>query len=82
MLGNLFAKLKRSKAEIAWRFDGTKVTVEKGRTAGSTSSDLADVLEGRGKSEVHFIANGRFEFFGDIPPALHQQIRNVLSQVT
>lgn len=64
-------------------FSNGRCEVLRGKMAGPILSDLADVLVASGVSrgEMWIRGDGRVRFSPEIPPELHQRLRNILVQI-
>lgn len=64
-------------------FSNGRCEVLRGKMPGPILSDLADALAASGVScgEIWIRGDGRVRFSLEIPPELHQRLRNILVQI-
>ena len=75
--------ISRLLSVTAISFSNGRCDVLRGKAGRSVLSDLADVLVAAGVSrgEMWTGGDGRVRFSPEIPPELHQRLRNILVQI-
>jgi hypothetical protein len=74
--------LQRLLSSTAISFDGSSCVAVKGKVSSRMLRETAECLceNGLKRGEIWIRGDGKFRFSDDIPPELHQRLRNILTQ--